>query len=107
MIHVITATNCFVADGTNVFALGVGDFPLAAAHTIWTGGVTNALPYLRDGSTVLVDSVGQVQCLVGPDLWLAGSIGMATAAGTVGVILGIRFLIRSFLGMAYSQRSEI
>jgi hypothetical protein len=108
MITVQTSMSpVFVGTPTGEYGFtNVGTYTFASVQYIST--YTNnpvATTNLLDGSFLIVDAAGNIEMSPGPNLVGAATVGIAVAAVTVGVILGQRYLLRSFYGMAGIPRT--
>lgn len=104
MITVQNATWVFV--GTSAGEVGITNSGTwSFADVLYVSGGTNAPVYfdegsLRDGTVILVDADGLVTGVNGPDLLSYAMLGAVTAFLTVGVILGIRYVLGLFASAA-------
>lgn len=78
---------------TNAGTWSVSDCLYVAYGTNASVSFTN----LVDGSSVVVDAVGGVQVVAGPDLLTYSAAGFSLAITTVGIILGIKWALRRVL----------
>lgn len=90
-------TVCFVGTGSGELCFTNSGTWVIGAVTYVAGG-TNAsvdLSAVRDGAYIVVDQDGTVFLQDGPAGILAVSMGIAVAAFTVGMTLGLRFIFRA------------
>lgn len=91
-----TGTPVFVGTAQGEFALtnaGTWTFP-EASYISFASGTQANLGTLREGTTILVDASGKLAFTPGPDLLGAITLGFGLAVSTVGIVLGIIYVIR-------------